>query len=44
MKIATEDLPDLLVLNGSIVTIDAAGGQKKVVAQIVSKSADYMID
>ncbi|MGN0844439.1 MAG: hypothetical protein ACI4QT_04370 [Kiritimatiellia bacterium] len=39
----TEGLPDLLALNGSIVAIDAAGCQKKIVAKIVSKGADYII-
>ena len=40
---AIPQLLHFLALNGSIVTIDAAGCQKKVVAKIVSKGADYMI-
>jgi hypothetical protein len=40
---AIPELLDLLDLKGAIVTIDAMGCQKKIVAKIVEKGADYAI-
>ena len=40
---AIPELLNILALSGCIVTIDAAGCQKKIVSKIVEKKADYMI-
>lgn len=40
---AIPELLDLLDLKGAVVTIDAMGCQKKIVAKIVQKEADYAI-
>ena len=40
---AIPQLLDLLRIKGAIVTIDAAGCQKAIVAKIVEKGADYVI-
>jgi predicted transposase YbfD/YdcC len=40
---ALPKLLDLLDLDGAIVTLDALGCQKEIVAQIVEKSGDYVI-
>jgi predicted transposase YbfD/YdcC len=40
---AIPELLSLLELRGAIVTIDAAGCQKKIVTDIISKKADYVI-
>ncbi len=40
---AIPDLLDLLYLKGAIVTIDAAGCQKKIVRKIQKRGADYVI-
>jgi predicted transposase YbfD/YdcC len=40
---ALPKLLDLLELDGAVVTLDALGCQKEVVAQIVDKSGDYVI-
>jgi hypothetical protein len=40
---AIPQLIDLLDLKGCVVTIDAAGCQKDIVATIVAKEADYVV-
>ena len=40
---ALPKLLELLDLNGAIVTLDALGCQKDIVAQIVEKKGDYVI-
>ena len=40
---AIPELLDILFLEGAIVTIDAAGTQKKIVEKIISKKADYVL-
>jgi predicted transposase YbfD/YdcC len=40
---AIPELLDILTLNGAIVTIDAMGCQKKIVTDITSKKADYVL-
>jgi predicted transposase YbfD/YdcC len=40
---AIPELLSMLELRGAIVTIDAAGCQKKIVKNIISKKADYVI-
>ena len=40
---AIPELLNILALNGCIVSIDAAGCQKKIVSKIVEKKADYII-
>jgi predicted transposase YbfD/YdcC len=40
---ALPKLLDILNLNGAIVTLDALGCQREIVAQIVEKSGDYVI-
>ena len=40
---AIPELLNVLALNGCIVTIDAAGCQKRIVAKIAEKKADYVI-
>ena len=40
---AIPDLPDVLYVNGAIVTIDAAGCQKRIVRKILRRGAGYVI-
>lgn len=40
---AIPELIDMLFLEGAIVTIDAAGTQKKIVDKIISKKANYVL-
>jgi predicted transposase YbfD/YdcC len=40
---AIPELLDILTLNGAIVTIDAMGCQKKIIADVIRKKADYVI-
>ena len=40
---AIPELIDLLDIEGAIVTIDAMGCQKKIVAKIIEKGGDYLI-
>lgn len=40
---AIPELIDMLFLEGAIVTIDAAGTQKKIADKIISKKADYVL-
>ena len=40
---AIPELIDMLFLEGSIVTTDAAGTQKKIVDKIINKKADYVL-
>lgn len=40
---AIPELLDLLFLEGSIVTIDAMGTQKKIAEKIINKKADYVL-
>lgn len=40
---AIPELLSLLVLNGAIVSIDAAGCQKKIASHILDKKADYVL-
>lgn len=40
---AIPELLELLNIEGSIITIDAAGAQKKIVKKIISKKADYVL-
>ncbi len=40
---AIPELIDLLDLKGCVVTIDAAGCQKEIAAQIIAKEADYVL-
>ena len=36
-------LIEMLEIEGSIITIDAIGGQKEITAQIIKKKADYIL-
>lgn len=40
---AIPELLSLLILNGAIVSIDAAGCQKKIASRILDKNADYVL-
>jgi hypothetical protein len=40
---AISELLSVLALQGAIVTIDAAGCQKKIICDIVEKKADYFL-
>lgn len=40
---AIPELLDLLVIKGSIITIDAMGTQKEIAAKIIEKKADYVL-
>lgn len=40
---AIPKLPDLLILKGCIVTIDAMGCQKEIASKIIEKESDYLL-
>ena len=40
---AIPELPDMITLDGTIVTLDAMGTQKQIVRKIISRKADYVL-